>query len=771
MGSCISLEMGPGRLCSTPSCTSATPDLALQALKEKNDEEFHHCVTSGSFDLDAPLPQPEGNVVRSATLLETALRLGNHSAVAVLLGGARRARPDLHNRQLDCFPLHVALGPSSAARHDTVKLLVDRLTREALDASNSSGQTALHLAVQRKEQGVEALQLLLARGANPQLADSRGQTALHLARHSGCHQAVQLLSQAAQLAPEDKFAKLLNDLPSYPSDPVSEDWRELLAEAKPSDLGLVSNGKMTLIQTVVDRSLIHHLRLLLEKGASPNCTTLRTPLSPLMLAARDGNLPVMQILLDNKDTKYDHVDPEEDTNVLTTVLKKPLQGSLSPGRDYSGCLEALLTVLERRAEEDKEQCRTMVNQQDRNQGNSPLHYAAQFWSQEVVARILRLGANVGLKNRKDELAISGVQPKTMEDFLDNDCLTSNKRNPADDKFSITFNYSFLTPPSAPAQRDSSVDPESCPFLPCTKDNKREREPVQMLETDVLLGMSKCFDHRALLKHPVITSFLTKKWAHISKWYNINIVFIISFVAILTGYIFINYAGPSLNISIPECSGQLKDADKARPYGNHAFIWILLTAYLTVLFLREVIQLFVAPLKYLFSFENILEIVLITLVALLLFYSDPGCHSVMKREISAAVLLLSWMELITMLGRHPSWHRCNVYSTMFFKVLYTFFSFLLWYSLFLIAFGLGFFILLHTDPSEAAPEGEEPKFFNHLGLAIVKTFSMFVGELEFSSIPFQVSPGFSYIFFLIFVFLMVVVLMNLLNGLAVSDSLL
>ena len=45
--------------------------------------------------------------------------------------------------------------------------------------------------------------------------------------------------------------------------------------------------------------------------------------------------------------------------------------------------------------------------------------------------------------------------------------------------------------------------------------------------------------------------------------------------------------------------------------------------------------------------------------------------------------------------------------------------------------------------------------------------MFVGELEFSNIPFQ-SP-FSYVFFLLFLFLIVVVLMNLLNGLAVSDT--
>ena len=49
--------------------------------------------------------------------------------------------------------------------------------------------------------------------------------------------------------------------------------------------------------------------------------------------------------------------------------------------------------------------------------------------------------------------------------------------------------------------------------------------------------------------------------------------------------------------------------------------------------------------------------------------------------------------------------------------------------------------------------------------------MFVGELEFSDIPIDRSSSLmplSYIYFLSFVLLIVVVLMNLLNGLAVSD---
>ena len=49
--------------------------------------------------------------------------------------------------------------------------------------------------------------------------------------------------------------------------------------------------------------------------------------------------------------------------------------------------------------------------------------------------------------------------------------------------------------------------------------------------------------------------------------------------------------------------------------------------------------------------------------------------------------------------------------------------------------------------------------------MTKTIGMFVGELEFSDIP--LDSHFRRVFFLSLVFHIVVVLMNLLNGLAVS----
>ena len=55
-------------------------------------------------------------------------------------------------------------------------------------------------------------------------------------------------------------------------------------------------------------------------------------------------------------------------------------------------------------------------------GNTPLHYATQFWDQDTVTKLLELGANIGLRNKAGEAPIAGILPATMEKFLDNSCL-------------------------------------------------------------------------------------------------------------------------------------------------------------------------------------------------------------------------------------------------------------------------------------------------------------------------------------------------------------
>ena len=69
--------------------------------------------------------------------------------------------------------------------------------------------------------------------------------------------------------------------------------------------------------------------------------------------------------------------------------------------------------------------------------------------------------------------------------------------------------------------------------------------------------------------------------------------------------------------------------------------------------------------------------MIIIISILLFRPDP-VNDPLNRKLSAFVLVLSWAELITLVGKHPNLDRYNVYVTMFYKVVATFFAFLVWY---------------------------------------------------------------------------------------------
>merc|ERR1719322_894981 len=181
------------------------------------------------------------------------------------------------------------------------------------------------------------------------------------------------------------------------------------------------------------------------------------------------------------------------------------------------------------------------------------------------------------------------------------------------------------------------------------------------------------------------------------------------------------------------------------FGN-AILKVILICFLVLLLLRECLELSVSAKRYLTSVENWVELILMSLV-LVILVNDCSQFEV-NRHLAAISIILSWAELIVMLGRHPKLKEYNIYVTMFLKVLKTFLFFITWYSLFIIAFGLGFYILLHKAEEDVAED--DYVYFNKAWLSIVKTTTMFVGELEFSDIPINLDSylaPLAYVYFL------------------------
>ena len=101
---------------------------------------------------------------------------------------------------------------------------------------------------------------------------------------------------------------------------------------------------------------------------------------------------------------------------------------------------------------------------------------------------------------------------------------------------------------------------------------------------------------------------------------------------------------------------------------------------------------------------------------------------------------------------------GIYVIMFFDILKTFLRFAIVFVIFIVAFGLGFHMLLMSQPP-----------FETVGKSLIKTSVMLTGEFEYENIV--ANPKFeslTYVFFLVFLVIMSIIVVNLLIGLAVDD---
>jgi hypothetical protein len=236
---------------------------------------------------------------------------------------------------------------------------------------------------------------------------------------------------------------------------------------------------------------------------------------------------------------------------------------------------------------------------------------------------------------------------------------------------------------------------------------------------------------------------------------------------------------------------------------HPEVWFILFVLTVILVVRELIQFCLLPKKwrYFFHLDNILEVCVITTTILVLV--DTSC-----KLLIAVSLLLAWMEVILQLG---CIYSLAVYNEMMKRVTLNYVKFLFWYLPLILAFSFSFYILYYKKDSSEGKDGtfyvnnasgnfsiqddkfehdrdssegkngtfyvnnasgnfsvQDDKFvlFRKLHLSILKTAVMMIGEFDASNMSFDNGE---YFVFLFFVFMMTIVLMNLLNGLAVSDT--
>jgi len=365
-----------------------------------------------------------------------------------------------------------------------------------------------------------------------------------------------------------------------------------------------------------------------------------------------------------------------------------------------------------------------------DKGNTPLHYAAGAGCQEAVILLLNRGSYIGHMNKFNIPPIADISAHTLSRYFD-DCLQMRKDRT--NEYTIEFNYHCLMPHDV--------------LTECDKTHRVIRE----MEVFKYIASNGGLKH--LLKHPLLSSFLYLKWHRIRHVLYANFVFYVIFYLLLNAYIL------SMTYEIRIENGtQIEINDKSNIalgstwqivwYQNN-FLWASTTVMLLFFILREIFQFISCVKRYLMSLRNWLEIMLITLTVALL------CGAGL--QVGAVVILLSAWELVILISQHP---RLSTGIEMFRTVSFNFMRFLFPYLFLILAFALAFYTLFK--------DGNNTKFPDP-GLSLFKTIIMLTGEFDANDIPFISHPVWSHIVFILFVFFIAIVLFNLLNGLAVSDT--
>jgi Ion transport protein len=355
-----------------------------------------------------------------------------------------------------------------------------------------------------------------------------------------------------------------------------------------------------------------------------------------------------------------------------------------------------------------------VNVLDKDR-HSALYYAIRKNDKVSIRKLLRKHAFIGSMCMMNKtMPFDSIEPELLEQYFDT-CIAAKDKNsnPGDDGYELCFNYTCFKPPT------------------------EELGAVNELTTINYIATKKKFQH--LMSHPLISSFLFLKWYPLSPIFYANLLYYAIICLMLVAYVVFLY-GPKVN--------------------SNAFWWMPFVFAVSI-FLRELAQFVYSPKRYITSISNYLELILAAL-AFLVFYDSLLVSESVRRAIGALVILLAVMELIILIGSLPIF-SISTHMIMLKKVTITFLRIFCLYSLILVAFACSFYKLLSESTFMHTSE------FSDLPSSILKTIVMFTGEYDHSNLDFHTSLWMGNTLFVVFVFFMSIVMMNLLSGLAVSDT--
>lgn len=625
-------------------------------------------------------------------------------------------------------------------------LLKRRAVKKLINIPDRYENTPLHIAAQNGF--VPCVQELLDAGADLDAKNEEEQTPLHLAAKNGKTKVVKELVK--------KDYMVIND--------EDEDSNT------PLHLAALNGYSKTALALIEARANVE----------ARNCTLW----TPLDCAAAKGFAKTVKVLLE-ADAPIDALDRTRTT---------PLHLACSRGH-----VSVVSTLIEWGAN---------VAQRDTD-GMNCLDLAINHGHKDVALALISSAKwREVLQNETRTSGLKGYRETPMRKLIRkmpdvaevafNKCTTSNTNNTDDDDYAITFNYEFLDDVYADWQSKDPSDTLSTASSNIYDDENRLKPEAEAYSTDStvlkknhpLMIMVK-HHQEDLLAHPLVTSLLRYKWDSFGRYfYYLNLLLYCVFVTFLTGYVVTTkapymYWKVNSNSTATFCTDVnmwVKENDQKLPEGVKQPLFAFIGKYVimglaALNLIRELFQLFTAKWSY-FGWENLMEwITYISALLLVIDFNkcqeDTGIRMAWQWQLAAVAVFLAWMDLVLFIRKLP---RFGIYVVMFTDILRTFTQFFPVFFLFIVAFGLAFYVLLQNQYAFHRPE-----------FSLLKTSVMMIGEFEFDSIFYSMGsydpnsdslldkhknklyyPGVSYALFVVFLVLMAILVTNLLVGLAVDD---
>ncbi|XP_065199553.1 transient receptor potential cation channel protein painless-like [Planococcus citri] len=780
----------------------------LFTLKNSNLDEFKQIIAYNSdanfFDVNYFFDEfVEYN--DSGTLLDIACRsTGKSEFVQILLSNF--ANVNVINKRTGKAPIHEAVEKSDI---DTVKVLIKKYWYSECDVNlpDQNGNTALHLVIKLNKMDFMKTLLQNCNRIDINVGTWQNATPLHLALRKGNLDAAKLLLEHPHVDlnfQKDSEGRTCRQIiqDQYPQQFLqsfsfrnirspynigsilfsllkrqeTELFENLASEVDVGFLNETHNGCQTYLQCACDLGLVSTVNMLLSKGVNPNKmaetrqnkTVIRKcrSLTPAMLAARNGFDQVLELLIENSEIQ---LQISELGSVLHSVMEGMFNKSTDQRSGHHKCLQLILNKAKSRDGLD-------LNFEDHD-GYTVLFMATILNDDQVIKSLIYAGARFYQKNHPGDTYYLMINSSMLSEYLDS-CISSKNESPFMIDCDIIIDYKTLVSSSknlgsedvneteASSELEEVIvrdldsrevyEMQSSGMLECS--SKKNRADSDVNEMEIFTVLNDSAELREHLKHPVLVSFLYMKWHQVEKYYKINFFLYLLFCWSLSLYVwFIYEVFPSLaTLQINLIS----------------LLWWATQIFYIPLIPRVVLQFFLSPQFNWNSLEDWFERIVFTIAGYLLYFSRPDQCCL----LTAVVILVSWIELVFLLGKHPSF---ATEIAMFKKVAWNFMRFLFLYSGMILAFAFSFYILMRQNPLKQDPLNDKgntsnskdvTSAFNNPITSIFKSFIMLTGEFDMESVPLGSSPfNSNHLVFILFVFLIGIVLYNLLNGLAINDT--